>query len=617
MICTKQSIIFSEVSDDCTINCTATVDGYSKTATYNLAVGKRNMVEGTDFTAPTANTQPYYENDVQELIKAGTSTIGSIYYRLGTDGTWTTDETTIKAENADNYTVYWYVEGNDNYNSYGTAENPNELTVTIAKQTICVTDVAVNDKDYDGSTDATLDYVISSLLGFNAIPTSEYTATAAFTDANAGKGKTVNVTITLNEDGNYIFEGNTRTWTGTAKGNINPADPTAPTGLTGYSGNKLSTVNLPNGWAWVNPDEQLDYHVSEYAANYTPTSGNYNSKSNVQVTVSRNVKAQKSLDVTIQGWTYGQTANAPVYQTIDNVLKEGTRYFTGTDTSGSYTATPPTDTGMYTVAVIIETLSETYAGTATFTVSKATPTGKATYTTVSEAGKTLADTALTGDFNVAGTLQWVDADGVKLADTTEVEQGTTYKWVFTPTDAANYNTVSGTVVLWARPSYSGGGSSSSGSTTVVQPTVGGTVEISNPTASVGQSVTVTPKNDEGYAIDTITVTDSNGKRLEISRNADGSFDFEQPEGEVTIEATYKQKPVLTDVVAGSWYENAVEFAVENGLFNGTDKNTFEPNMEITRGMFVTVLYNLAGKPDGEGVNFSDVESGRYFSEAVS
>ena len=45
----------------------------------------------------------------------------------------------------------------------------------------------------------------------------------------------------------------------------------------------------------------------------------------------------------------------------------------------------------------------------------------------------------------------------------------------------------------------------------------------------------------------------------------------------------------TDVPADSWYGEAVNYAVENGLFTGTSDTTFDPNGTMTRGMFVTAL----------------------------
>lgn len=51
---------------------------------------------------------------------------------------------------------------------------------------------------------------------------------------------------------------------------------------------------------------------------------------------------------------------------------------------------------------------------------------------------------------------------------------------------------------------------------------------------------------------------------------------------------------FTDVPAGSWYEEAVNYVHEKGLMNGTSKNSFSPNANTTRGMIVTILARVEG-----------------------
>ncbi len=64
-----------------------------------------------------------------------------------------------------------------------------------------------------------------------------------------------------------------------------------------------------------------------------------------------------------------------------------------------------------------------------------------------------------------------------------------------------------------------------------------------------------------------------------------------------------------DVAAADWFYNAVIFARDNGLFNGTSETAFSPQSSMTRGMFVTVLYRLAGKPTVSSSSvFTDVAS---------
>ena len=95
----------------------------------------------------------------------------------------------------------------------------------------------------------------------------------------------------------------------------------------------------------------------------------------------------------------------------------------------------------------------------------------------------------------------------------------------------------------------------------------------------------------------------------------------------TIPATGEDKPCdggptcpsyrFTDVKAGDWYHEAVDFAVTNGLFNGMSETTFEPNTPMTRGMLVTVLWRYEGCPQGGVSGFADVKASDWFSTAVA
>lgn len=78
-------------------------------------------------------------------------------------------------------------------------------------------------------------------------------------------------------------------------------------------------------------------------------------------------------------------------------------------------------------------------------------------------------------------------------------------------------------------------------------------------------------------------------------------------------------PVLfTDVRSTDWYYNAVSYASENKLFNGTSPTTFSPQTSMTRGMFVTVLYRLAKQPAvTPSAVFSDVPLSEYYCNPVT
>ena len=80
---------------------------------------------------------------------------------------------------------------------------------------------------------------------------------------------------------------------------------------------------------------------------------------------------------------------------------------------------------------------------------------------------------------------------------------------------------------------------------------------------------------------------------------------------------YKPQANFTDVAAGSYCYDAVQWAVANGITNGTDATHFSPNAGCTRGQVVTFLWRAAGEPTVSGnVGFVDVAPGSYCYEAV-
>ncbi len=79
--------------------------------------------------------------------------------------------------------------------------------------------------------------------------------------------------------------------------------------------------------------------------------------------------------------------------------------------------------------------------------------------------------------------------------------------------------------------------------------------------------------------------------------------------------------VFTDVKAGKWYSDAIDYAYSYGFIKGITKTTFERNTEVNRGMFITILARIAGVDTGKEANktttkFSDVKSGKYYTAAI-
>ena len=152
----------------------------------------------------------------------------------------------------------------------------------------------------------------------------------------------------------------------------------------------------------------------------------------------------------------------------------------------------------------------------------------------------------------------------------------------------------------------------------------GTVTASRTSANKGLTVTLTVKADEGYVLDTLTVTDKNGNEVKLTDKGDGKYTFSMPASAVTVKASFAKDdtPVetglpFTDVKADDWFYEAVKYAYDNKLMDGTSSTTFAPLMTTNRAMIVTILWRLEGSPVvNYAMNFSDVESGVWYTEAV-
>ena len=157
--------------------------------------------------------------------------------------------------------------------------------------------------------------------------------------------------------------------------------------------------------------------------------------------------------------------------------------------------------------------------------------------------------------------------------------------------------------------------------TVEQPDHG-TVTVTPNRATQGTTVTITATPDQGYQVNAVTVTDRFGDAVQVTENADGTYTFPMPNGQVTITATFveTEEPVgepFLDVNEGDWFYDAVAYAYENGIMDGVGGNRFAPNSATTRAQLVTILYRLEGQPAVSGdLPFTDVEAGTWYTNAV-
>ena len=174
--------------------------------------------------------------------------------------------------------------------------------------------------------------------------------------------------------------------------------------------------------------------------------------------------------------------------------------------------------------------------------------------------------------------------------------------------------------VYAHWTYTGGGGSSGYSYYTIKATAGAGGSIS-PSGNVSvregrdQTFIITP--DKGYAVANVKI---DGKSI----GAVKSYTFENVSRTHTIEVIFMkangnpQTGVFVDVATGSYYEDAVDWAVENGITKGTDDTHFSPDGICTRAQAVTFLWRTAGSPASKthAMPFTDVPVGSYYYDAV-
>ena len=153
----------------------------------------------------------------------------------------------------------------------------------------------------------------------------------------------------------------------------------------------------------------------------------------------------------------------------------------------------------------------------------------------------------------------------------------------------------------------------------VEATQGGTVTADPTAAKAGATVTLTPVPDRGYQVGSVAVTDRFGDAVAVTEQADGTYTFTMPNGQVTVTVTFAETPLpFTDVTEGDWFYDAVRYAYETGLMDGVGDSLFAPNSETTRAQLVTILYRLEGEPEVSGTSgFTDVEADIWYTDAVA
>lgn len=341
--------------------------------------------------------------------------------------------------------------------------------------------------------------------------------------------------------------------------------------------------------------------AATFTVTVTPVSGNYNGGS-YALTISTHDRTDVSGSISFPDGSAVYTGTGIKYENATISGYSGTLrygYTPNASTGASLDASGlPLTVGTYTVAVTFNSDASFGYKTATFTITKATPTGTPGYTLIETSGKTLADAKLTvGTIRPAGTIAW------DLPLTTVLEDGKAYAWTFTPADTHNYTILTGTLVPYVDDGID-----------YIPGVIGGNTG----------SFNFHDVSRFDYFYDAVKWAAENG-----IASGTGRYTF-SPNAVCTRAQTvtflwraagsplprYRVCP-FTDVQPSDYYYNAVLWAVEQGITTGLNATTFGPDVTVTRGQVATFLYRAASAAKPNTFNpFADVKTTAYNYNAI-
>ena len=297
----------------------------------------------------------------------------------------------------------------------------------------------------------------------------------------------------------------------------------------------------------------------------------------------------------------------------------GTRFYyvVATNTNAGATGEQTAETRSNTVTVTVTEKAVTYTASydwgTEFPDGVTLPTDSGAYQSVQDA-EAAVDKTYTDGFTSNAQKDGKDGTWTFSGWTATVENTVVKfsgKWTFTETP-----------VHPGRPS-SGGSSDRDQNHSVSAPSHinGGAVSVTPAVAPKGTTVTITAKPDNGYKLDKLTVTDQSGNRLSLNDQGNGKYTFIMPSGKVSVDAGFSKIAAtfsFRDVKQSDYYYDAVKWAVEKGITEGTSAEAFSPHASCTRAQTVTFLWRAAGSPEPTGtVNpFSDLSPNAYYYKAV-
>ena len=555
--------------------------------------------------------------------------------------------------------------------------NYNEATATVAftaeKKSLTVTGAAATARTYDGTAAVAVTAVnISGIVNNDDVSVDVSGLSGTISSANAGTYTSVvlpALTLIGAKAGYYTIS------SGTVPANvtIEKAAPAveAPSGLEITAGQALSTVTLPNGWAWDDPTATVS-EAGAFPATYTPAdTANYNVvKQNLNVTVKAVTPGHThdwatawSSDST-HHWHNCTASDCPV---AANSEKDGYAAHTPgdwiTDTAATSTTAGSRHKECTVCGYITVTESIPATGTSGTPSTPSTPSAPSTPSMPSIPSTPTAPPVTTGT---------TTADGTPITETSAKPTATITGGTATTTVSSN---VGGEIVKQAEKNNS--------SNVVIAPEIKEDVtktEVTIPAATVGEigsktkaNLTVsTPVADVTIPNEALSDLSKSGGSVKITaEQTENTVELSVKAGSKTVDSipggmkvtvpVYKPTPgtvavlvhedgtwqvirksvakengvtipldgsakieivdnskQFNDVPATDWAASAVAFASSHELFNGTSSTTFSPDQSMSRGMLAVVLHNMEGNPAQVLTGmFSDVDNSKWYAEGIS
>ena len=522
--------------------------------------------------------------------------------------------------------------------------------------------VEVASKVYDGTTAATVsteNAVINGKLGNDVLTLTASNAT--FDTKNVGTGKTVRATLTLGgtDAGNYIWAADTLTNSISYRttGEITPKDVTI-TGVTvdasrAYDGKRSATIDATHAvisGKIGNDDVDIKYGTATYAdknvgTGKTVTFSDFSlkgaDKDNYNLTkqpdsVQANITAKELhiTNFTVKDKVYDGNNIAEIVSIETDALANDdvkcSNAIARFVASGTFSASDAQNGKKVTLefpqgVILTGADKDNYtfdkvelANEVTANIAKANLTGAPTFTKITQSGKTLEDVSRDGVFTsglVTGvdgktptplTFDWVD-DGK-----TVIQPNKSYSWTI---DAGkNYNVLTGSVVLYPV---------STGYSDQVKKQIE-EFEAKKRGELPEEDTTFRDVSEDDYFFDAVNWAAENGITGGVSANRFGPTQDCSRGQTMTFlwRAMGEPEPAsrasdLNDVMTGSYYYDAVLWAMEAGITTGAGANRFAPDATVTRGQFVTFLYRLANASSSGEHPFTDVPAGSYYEKAIA